>query len=95
MKPALKNFMATHKISLVITVIFLLVVMVFGESRISETIAIRHRIKVMQREQMMYRERSKADSTFLENLKHDWFLEKYARETFYMKAPDEEIYLLD
>ena len=35
------------------------------------------------------------DSTFLENLKQDWFLEKYARETFYMKGRGEEIYLLE
>lgn len=95
MNPALKKFASTHRISIVITVIFLLIITVFGDSRIGESMAIRHRIRAMRREQMMYRERSKADSTFLENLKQDWFLEKYARENFYMKAPDEEIYLLD
>ena len=49
----------------------------------------------MQKEQEYYREKAREDSTFLENLKQDWFLEKYARETFYMKGRNEEIYLID
>ena len=57
--------------------------------------AIRHRIRVMHREQMRYREQAREDSTFLEMLKHDWFLEKYARETYYMKERGEEIYLVE
>ena len=28
-------------------------------------------------------------------LKHEWFLEKYARETYYMKEGGEEIYLVE
>ena len=35
------------------------------------------------------------DSLFLENLKDDAFLEKYAREKFYMHAEGEEVFLFE
>lgn len=53
----------------------LLIITVFSKNTVLEAMAIRRRIKVMQKEQQYYRERSKEDSTFLENLKQDWFLE--------------------
>lgn len=73
---------------------FLLIITVFSKNTVIEAMALRRNIKVMQREQQYYRQRSKEDSTFLENLKQDWFLEKYARENFYMKYRGEEIYLV-
>ena len=86
----MKGFWEKYRLWVIITIAFLLIITVF-----SKAMAIRRRIKVMQKEQQYYRERSKEDSTFLENLKQDWFLEKYARETFYMKGRGEEIYLLE
>ena len=74
---------------------FVLIVTVFSKNTVIEAMAIRHRIRVMHREQMRYREQAREDSTFLEMLKHDWFLEKYARETYYMKERGEEIYLVE
>ena len=92
---SIKNFVKKYKVYVVLTVIFLFIVILFGDGSISEMVEIRRRISSMKREQREYRERSKEDSIFLENLKHDWFLEKYAREHLYMIAPGEEIFLLD
>ncbi len=79
----------------IVTIAFLLIITVFSKNTVIEAMAIRKRIKAMQKEQEYYREKAREDSTFLENLKQDWFLEKYARETFYMKGRNEEIYLID
>ena len=92
---SIKNFVTKYKVFVIITVIFLFILMLFGDGSISEMIEIRHNIREMKREQKRCRESSKQDSIFLENLKHDWFLEKYAREHLYMISPGEEIYLID
>lgn len=91
----MKGFWEKYRLWVIITIAFLLIITVFSKNTVLEAMAIRRRIKVMQKEQQYYRERSKEDSTFLENLKQDWFLEKYASETFYMKGRGEEIYLLE
>ena len=91
----MKGFWEKYRLWVIITIAFLLIITVFSKNTVLEAMAIRRRIKVMQKEQQYYRERSKEDSTFLENLKQDWFLEKYARETCYMKGRGEEIYLLE
>ena len=91
----MKGFWEKYRLWVIITIAFLLIITVFSKNTVLEAMAIRRRIKVMQKEQQYYRERSKEDSTFLENLKQDWFLEKYACETFYMKGRGEEIYLLE
>ena len=91
----LKKFRQKYRIGCVITIAFVLIVTVFSKNTVIEAMAIRHRIRVMHREQMRYREQAREDSTFLEMLKHDWFLEKYARETYYMKERGEEIYLVE
>ena len=90
-----KKFWEKYKIWIVITVAFVLIVTVLSKNTLLEAMAINRRIKKMHEEQVMYRERAREDSMFLEKLKSDWFLEKYARETFYMKAPGEEIYLVE
>ena len=91
----MKGFWEKYRLWVIITIAFLLIITVFSKNTVLEAMAIRRRIKVMQKEQQYYRERSKEDSTFLENLKQDRYLEKYARETFYMKGRGEEIYLLE
>ena len=35
------------------------------------------------------------NNTFLENLKSREFLEQYARETYYMQNPNEQIYIIE
>ncbi len=91
----MKRIWEKYRIWIVITIAFLLIITVFSKNTAIEAMAIRRRIKIMQKEQRYYRERSREDSTFLENLKQDRFLEEYARETFYMKGRGEEIYLLE
>ena len=52
-------------------------------------------VRRLKTEKAAYDEQIRRDSIFLENLKDDAFLEKYAREKFYMHAEGEEVYLFE
>ena len=79
---------------MLVTALFFVVVFVLAEVPVGEVRHIRQRVDEMTAERDMYRARIEADSTFLENLKQDDFLERYAREKFYMKEEGEEIYVI-
>lgn len=89
------NYWRKYGTWIVITVAFLLIIVVFDKNTVIEAVAIKRRINEMRREQLYYHDKAKEDSTFLENLHQDWFLEKYARENFYMKNKGEEIYVIE
>ena len=59
------------------------------------TIKTRHRISRIEEQRDHYRARITEDSTMLERLKYDEFLEQYARERFHMQRPNEYIYIMD
>lgn len=79
---------------MLVTALFVVVVFVLAEVPVGEVRHIRQRVEEMKTERDMYRAQIEADSIFLENLKQDDFLERYAREKFYMKEEGEEIYVI-
>ncbi|MBO5903220.1 MAG: septum formation initiator family protein [Tidjanibacter sp.] len=79
---------------MLVTALFVVVVFVLAEVPVGEVRHIRQRVEEMTAERDMYRAQIEADSIFLENLKQDDFLERYAREKFYMKEEGEEIYVI-
>lgn len=79
---------------IVVTALFVVVVFLLAEVPVGEVRAIRQRVDALSAERDEYSRQIKADSTFLENLKQDDFLERYAREKFYMKREGEEIYVI-
>ena len=55
----MKGFWEKYRLWVIITIAFLLIITVFSKNTVLEAMAIRRRIKVMQKEQQYYRERSK------------------------------------
>lgn len=53
------------------------------------------RMHTLNKEKEEYEQIIKENNTFLENLKSKEFLEQYARETYYMQNPDEQIYIVE
>ncbi len=84
-----------YKYHILATIIFVVVILFFADVTLPGLIDIRHNIKEMHEEQMKYRAQAQADSLFLRNMGDDEFLEKYAREKFFMKRDGEEIYVID
>ncbi|MFI3317978.1 MAG: septum formation initiator family protein [Rikenellaceae bacterium] len=56
---------------------------------------IRSQVATLEYESNYYLEHIAADSTLLEQLKYDDILEKFARERYRMKAPGEELFIIE
>lgn len=56
---------------------------------------IKRQIKVLTRERERYAREIEHDSTLLERLRYDDYLEEYAREHYRMQRRDEHVYILE
>ncbi len=79
---------------LAVTIGFLLWMLVLGDNTLIDKRRLRNRVNELERQEDYYRARAAEDSAFLENLRDDRFLEKYAREKFYLRREGEEVYIL-
>lgn len=57
-------------------------------------VKIKRQINAIEREEAYHREKIVQDSTLLEHLRYDDYLEEYARDNFRMQRPEEHIYIL-
>lgn len=55
---------------------------------------IHHRIRLLKREKAIYEKRIAEDSTLLEKLQYDEYLEQYAREHYHMQRRNEDVYII-
>ena len=74
-------------------VILLLTGVVVGRNLL-HAIRIKHEIRALEREKRVYQEQITADSTLVERLKYDDYLEEYARERFQMQRRDEQVFIV-
>lgn len=58
-------------------------------------ISLNHRIGLLEEQRDMFQARITEDSTMLERLNYDEFLEQYARERFHMQRENEYIYIIE
>lgn len=75
-------------------VVSVLTLFIIGKSVISIIGSQRH-INRLERQQTEYLDRIAADSTLLEQLKCDEYLEKYARERYNMQRKNERVYIVE
>ena len=57
-------------------------------------VKIKRQINVLTRERAYYSEKIEQDSTLLERLRYDDFLEEYARENYHMQRRDEHVSII-
>ena len=74
---------------------FLLLVTFLDNDNLIDRWKIKGRISDLERQRDYFRARIAEDSTLLENLRNDAFLEQYARESFRMKRTGETVYLIE
>ena len=53
-----------------------------------------HAVKIKRQINALTREQSAQDSTLLERLKYDDYLEEYARENYHMQGRNEHVYII-
>lgn len=79
----------------IVTTIIILVFTVFVVGRnLLHSVKIRRQIGVLEDEKELYRQKIARDSTLIERLKYDDYLEEYARENYHMQRRDEQVYIL-
>lgn len=80
---------------ILVTLVFVALVFLHPRMRLVGLVRSQRSLNRMEREIEMYKAQIKADSLFLENLDDDDFLEKYAREKFYMRTEDEQVFIFE
>lgn len=78
-----------------ITVAILVYTAVLTVRNLATMISLNHRIGLLEEQRDMYQARITEDSTMLERLNYDEFLELYARERFHMQRENEYIYIVE
>ena len=78
-----------------ITVAILVYTAVLTVRNLATIISLNHRIGLLEEQCDMYQARITEDSTMLERLNYDEFLEQYARERFHMQRENEYIYIVE
>ena len=89
-----KQIFKRHRFVLIVVVIFFVVVAFLDKNNLRENWELRQKIEDLEDQKDFYLKKIEEDSLVLENLRNAEFLEKYARENFYMKRAGEEIYIV-
>lgn len=76
------------------TVIVVITVFLVGRNAL-HAVKIKRQISALNRERAYYAEKIAQDSTLLERLRYDDYLEEYARENYHMQRRDEHVYIIE
>ena len=74
-------------------VIVVVTLFVVGRNSL-HAVKIKRQITAMTREKEYYRTKIEQDSTLLERLQYDDYLEEYARENYHMQRRGEHVYII-
>ncbi len=89
-----KTLFKKYRFFSIALILFLVLVTFVDKNNLLDNWRLRGKIRDLKEQREFYRQKIEADSIVLENLKDPAFLERYARENFYMKRPEETIYLV-
>jgi hypothetical protein len=90
----MKHFLKKYRFILIAVAVFLVLGMVADGNSFIGDWRLQMKIRALEEQREFYLERIREDSTVLENLRDPRFLEEYAREHFYMRREEEELYLV-
>lgn len=76
-------------------VVFVLLLVFFDRNNFIARREVKKEIEELQVQKNYYLDRIEEDSTVLEKLKDDDYLEQYAREHFLMKRENDAVYILE
>ena len=91
----MKDFAKRYWHWIVVTVAVVVIAFAFADVPPHKLIQKKVIVGRLEKEIANYQSKITADSLFLEELKDDANLEKFAREKFYMHAEGEEVYLFE
>ena len=90
----MRNFLKGHRFVFIALVVFLVLVTFVDKNNWLDNFRLNRKISALEEQRDFYLQRIREDSIVLENLQDPYFLEQYAREHFYMRRPDEDIFII-
>lgn len=88
------SFEVGKKFWIAATAVIVVVTLFVVGRNLVHAVKIKRQINALERETEYYRTRIGQDSTLLERLQYDDFLEEYAREKYRMQRRDEHVYII-
>ena len=88
----MNGMLRDRRLWLITIAVFLLLITVFDRNNLLDRWKLKQQIRELERQRTYYLEKIAEDSTLIERLKNDAFLEQYAREHYLMKRRGEQIY---
>ena len=79
----------------VVTTLFLVLILFVADLSLVDLARTKSSVRRLHREIERYEEQIREDSIYIEKLKDDEFLEKYAREKHLMHAKDEVLFIVE
>lgn len=79
----------------ILTAVIIVYTVALTARNLLRVIKIQSRISLLEDQKDFFQQRISEDSTLLERLNYDEYLEQYAREKFHMQRPNEYIYILE
>ena len=76
------------------TLIVVLFTLFFVGQNLLHALELKSDIARLEEEQEAYQQKIERDSTLVEQLRHNDYLEEFAREQFHMQRPDEEVFII-
>ncbi len=76
------------------TLIVVLFTLFFVGQNLLHALELKGDIARLEEEQEAYQQKIERDSTLVEQLRHDDYLEEFAREQFHMQRPEEEVFII-
>ena len=89
----MQKILKDQRLWVISIVIFVLLIAVFDKNNLIEAWRLKQDLNELEAQKEYYQKKITQDSTLLENLKNDAFLERYAREHYLMKRDGEVIYV--
>ena len=89
-----KNIFKGKRFVIIALILFLVLVTFVDKNNLLDSWRLHRKIKTLEEQREFYLHKIEEDSLVLENLKNNAFLERYARENFYMKREGETIYVI-
>ena len=80
------------KVAIAVVIIYTAVLTV---RNLITVVTVKHRMWGLEDQKEAFQARITEDSTMLEHLKYDEYLEQYAREKFHMQRADEYVYIIE
>ena len=88
------GFEVGKKFWIAATAVIVVVTLFVVGRNLLHAVKIKRQINALTREQSYYSEKIAQDSTLLERLKYDDYLEEYAREYYHMQGRNEHVYII-